>query len=228
MIDEERFFAWLDGELGAEESAAVAAAVARDPELSAKAERHRAVAARLRGAFEPLAGEPVALPGAAVIDLAAARRLRGERRWWHDAAALAATLVLGVAIGTRLLGSDSSPVAVNGETLVASAGLERSLDRHLASAPEGGGHRIGLTFRDRDGRICRTFDSPSSSGLACREADDWAVEALVGPAEGQSGEFRMAAGPDPRLAAMVDAIISGEPFDAAQEKAARDRGWTSR
>lgn len=228
MIDDKSFFAWLDGELGPEESAKVAAIVERDPALGAKAERHRSMNARLRGAFEPLAAEPVPLPRADVIDFAAARRLRSERRWWQDAAALAATLVLGLVVGTRFAVPDSAPVTVSGDRLVASAALERSLDRQLASAPAGGDHRIGLTFRDGDGRICRTFGSPSSSGLACRQADEWAVEALVGPAEGQSGQFRMAAGADPRLADMVDAIISGEPFDATQEKAARDRGWTSR
>jgi hypothetical protein len=35
----------------------------------------------------------------------------------------------------------------------------------------------------------------------------------------------MAAGMDPNLAALVDSSMAGEPFDAAQEKAARDKGW---
>ena len=35
----------------------------------------------------------------------------------------------------------------------------------------------------------------------------------------------MAAGEDPRLADLIDERIAGEPFDAAAEKAARDRGW---
>ncbi len=35
----------------------------------------------------------------------------------------------------------------------------------------------------------------------------------------------MAAGSDPTLAATIDSMIAGEPFDAAQEKAAKDAGW---
>lgn len=228
VIEEERFFAWLDGELGAEESAAVAEAVAASPELSARAERHRSMTARLRGAFDPLVIEPVALPGAEVIDFAAAQRARGERRWWHEAAALAASLVLGLVIGTRFIVSDSAPVTIAGERLVAAAALQRSLDRDLASAPASSAHRIGLTFRDAEGRICRTFSGSAANGLACRQDGRWGIEALVGPTEGQTGEFRMASGQDPRLAALVDEMISGEPFDAAREKAARDRGWSDR
>jgi hypothetical protein len=43
--------------------------------------------------------------------------------------------------------------------------------------------------------------------------------------EGQSGEYRMAAGMDPNLAVLIDSTIEGEPFDAEQEKAAKARGW---
>ena len=226
MIDEERFFAWLDGELAPAEAATVEAAVARDPALKAKADRHRAMANQLRGAFAPVAEQPAALPVAPVVDFATAHAQRRERSRWQDLAALAATLLLGLVIGTRFAASDS-PVAAGNGTLIASAGLDRLLDRQLASAP-GAGERIGLTFRDRDGRICRTFSAGASSGLACRDGENWEVEALMASGEGQTGEFRMASGPDPRIAGLVDGMISGEPFDADQERAARNRGWSAR
>jgi hypothetical protein len=35
----------------------------------------------------------------------------------------------------------------------------------------------------------------------------------------------MAAGMDSNLAALVNSSIAGDPFDPAQEKAARRRGW---
>jgi hypothetical protein len=35
----------------------------------------------------------------------------------------------------------------------------------------------------------------------------------------------MAAGSDPRLAALVDDMIAGEPLDGAGEAAARQAGW---
>jgi hypothetical protein len=85
--------------------------------------------------------------------------------------------------------------------------------------------RIGVTFRDQSGAVCRSFTDPSSSGLACREVKGWRVRGLFAAPEGQGGNYRMAAGMDPNLAALVDSAMAGEPFDAAQEKAARDKGW---
>jgi len=50
-------------------------------------------------------------------------------------------------------------------------------------------------------------------------------EGLFAEPEGQGGNYRMAAGMDPNLAALVDSTMAGEPFDAATEKAAKDKGW---
>ena len=36
---------------------------------------------------------------------------------------------------------------------------------------------------------------------------------------GQSSDYRMAAGQDPRLSELIAQMIVGEPFDAAQERA---------
>ena len=85
--------------------------------------------------------------------------------------------------------------------------------------------RIGLTFRDRSGAICRTFTEPAQSGLACRSGDRWQLRGLFAAPEGQGGSYRMATGMDPGLAALVDSAMTAEPFDVAREKAARDAGW---
>ena len=58
-IEDEKFFAWLDGELAPEEAAQVAAEVASSPELTRAAEQHRAMQARLKAAFDPIANAPV-------------------------------------------------------------------------------------------------------------------------------------------------------------------------
>lgn len=231
MIDDEEFFAWLDGELDDESAARVAAVVAASPELTAKAQRHRRLAVEMRSAFSPViegSGLPPRFGTAEVIDFGAKAAERARGRSWLDArqlAAMAASLAIGLAIGTQLVGRADSPVAVQGEQLVAAAALDQALDTRLASAPDAGTARIGLTFRDATGRICRSFSDASSSGLACREGDRWQIKGLYPAARGQAGDYRMAAGEDPRLAALVDETIAGEPFDAAQERAARERGW---
>ena len=232
-IDDEQFFAWLDGELDAAAAERVAATVAASPELTARAEQHRQLKTGLRAAFEPVAAGAPAPPRfepAEIIDFGARATARQRRRGWFSApqwAAMAASLALGLIAGMQLNGGDGadSPVAVEGGQLVAAAGLREALDHRLASAPAGEGARIGLTFRNADGHICRSFTDAAASGLACREGDEWRIRGLFESGEGQGGDYRMAASGDPRLAALVDQAIAGEPFDAAQEQAAQERGW---
>ena len=198
IMDDEKFFAWLDGELDAAEADAVAALVAADPGLQRKADAHRRLKARLGEAFAPIA---VAIPAPSnVVNLAevrARRSLPSMAQW----AAIAATLVLGLATGSMLTGGSRGPVS-------SEAGL-----------------LIGLTFRDSGGAVCRSFTDGSAQGLACRHGKGWRIRGLFQAGEGQSGAFRMAAGPDPALAALVDSTIAGEPFDATAERGARDADW---
>lgn len=231
MTDEELFYAWLDGELDGEEAGRVAARVAADPELQAKAEQHRLLAAQLRGAFSPVMDEDVPPPRLAteqVIDFQARRAERLERRSSFGVpqwAAMAATLAIGIVAGQFVNNRSGAPIESRGGKLVAAASLDRALDAELASAEGDGRVRVGLTFRARDGGICRSFTDDAASGLACRDGQDWQVEGLFASPEGRQGDYRMAAGEDPRLAALIDERIAGEPFDAAAEKAARDAGW---
>jgi hypothetical protein len=222
MTDEEEFFAWLDGELAPADATRVAARVAASPALAAEAEAHRAMAADLRTAFAP-----AMTPKSEVVDFAARRARRAPARLpqW---AAIAATLVVGMGLGTIVQGGRGSdaPVAFDGGRMVAAAALDGTLTRQLASAgSQGDATRIGLTFRNEQGQLCRTFDGTAASGLACRDGQFWRIEGLYGASAPASGDYRMAAGSDPRLAALVDEMIVGEPLDAAGEAAARRSGW---
>lgn len=231
MVEDETFFAWLDGELPPEEAARIEADVAADPRLSRLAEEHRAMTSGLRNAFGQVASQPVpqrlrdaSRPSADVLSLADARE-RKAPSLWVQLGALAATLVVGIVTGNLLTGSPvRSPVASEEGHLVASAELENALYARLASMPSETGPRIGLTFRDKTGAICRTFEDKAASGLACRENGNWRIRTLF-QSEGQATDYRMASGPDPRLMEEVDAAIEGEPFDAAQEKSAMQKGW---
>jgi hypothetical protein len=230
MMNDEKFFAWLDGELAPDEAAEMQAKVAADPKLAQLAEQHRAFGARLKGAFDPIAAAPVPArvegtlrPSAEVIDFGAAKRSRSipSLPQW---AAIAATLAVGISIGTIVPKGATAPVEVQGGAMYAAAGLNQALDTQLASAPAGD-VRIGLTFRDQAGEICRSFTQQASSGLACRSGGRWKLKGMFAAPEGQATDYRMAAGMDPNLAALVDSSMSGEPLDAAQEQAAKSKGW---
>jgi hypothetical protein len=231
---DEKFFAWLDGELPADEAARVEAEVAASPDLTRLAEEHRAMQAQLKGAFDRVAEavvperlrEAVRPSEPQVIDLAAAKRSRAERRFGSlpQWAAMAASLAVGILVGTAIPQRGGAPVEVQGGKLYAASALNSALDKQLASAPVGE-VRVGITFRDQSGAVCRTFTQTQSSGLACRENGHWQLRGLFAAPGGQSSTYRMAAGMDPNLAALVDSTMTGEPFDATQEKAAREKGW---
>ncbi len=224
MTEEDEFFAWLDGELAPADAVRVEARVAGDPALAARAEAHREMTAELRAAFDP-----VMTAHSDVVDFAARRVERARRipaglpQW-----AIAATLVVGLGLGTMVggRGGSDAPVMIEGGQMVAAAALDQALDRQLASNDQRGEPlRVGLTFRNRQGNLCRSFSGDSASGLACRESEQWRIEGLYGSSGAASGDYRMAAGGDPRLAALVDEVIAGDPLDAAGEVAAQRRGW---
>jgi len=229
MIDDDKFFAWLDGELEPVEAAEMEAAVAADPKLARLAEEHRALAAKLKQTFDPIASVPVPdllqatlRPSADVVDFVAAKRGRPMRalpQW----TTIAATLVVGIFLGTMVPQRSGEPVAVQDGKLYAASSLDQALDTQLASAPQGN-VRIGLTFRDGSGKICRSFSAPAGTGLACRSGNAWRLKGLFAAREDQGSQYRMA-GTDADLAALVDSTMVGEPLDAAAEKAELERNW---
>src|SRR3954453_22128252 len=183
MNDDEKFFAWLDGELASTEAAEMEAKVAADPELRRLAEQHRALGAQMLKVFDPIAAAPVperlqaALrPSAEVIDFGAAKRARSMpalAQW----TAIAATLAIGIFVGTRVPQGTDAPVEAQGGKLYAAAAVNHALDSKLASAPAGD-VRIGVTYRDQAGEICRTFTATAASGLACRNGGRWQMKGL--------------------------------------------------
>ncbi len=236
MTDEDLFYSWLDGELHGDQAERVAARVAADPQLAKLAAQHRALGATLRKAFDPIASAPLpdrlsdALrPGSEVVDLAAARSARAARKpaaGWQQWAAIAATLVVGIVTGTMVQRGNGSPVEEHGGRLFASATLDKALDTQLASAGRASSAvRIGVTFRDQSGALCRSFTDAATSGLACRIGEQWQVRGLFAAPEGGQSDYRMAAGADPALAALIDTTIVGDAFDERQERAAQERDW---
>jgi hypothetical protein len=238
MVSDKTFFAWLDGELDGAESARVEAEVAADERLLEMAAAHRGMQARLKAAFDTqidapvpdvllaaLATQPKAK--AQVLDFAEAKKHREARHWPSVAqwGAIAATLAIGVLVGSMTPRQrDAAPIEVQGGKMYAASGIRHALDTELASAPSGD-VRVGLTFRDQAGTICRSFTASESSGLACREKGRWQLRGLFAVPESQGGDYRMAAGMDPNLAALVDSTMNGEPLDASQERAAQAAGW---
>jgi hypothetical protein len=225
MDQDERVMAYVDGELDPPARAAFEQELAENPALQAEVTRHRRLRTRFAAAFDPVLDEPVPLGLALAVQSA-----NSPRRAWRapQRAAMAACLLVGVVIGRAVLPLSGSWAEHDG-AMIARGALGKALETQLAA--EAGPIRIGLTFRNAQGRWCRTFESTPDrlAGLACREPQGWTAHALAAwtPPASQAG-YRTAGTetPAPVLAA-VDQAIAGLPADAQAERAARDNGWSS-
>lgn len=231
-LSDETLMAYVDGELDPAARSEVEAAIARDPALAQRIEAARRLRASLSRTYDPVLAEPVperlvaAAQGRAARPASRATRPAG---WsWPQWGALAASLVLGLVLGPRLLSRPAAITTQDGR-LVAGGALAAALESQLVSKQTGSEPaRIGLSFLTGSGEYCRTFDlrgEEALAGLACRRGESWQVEAVI-PAGGErSGDYTAASGLPPALAALVAERIAGDALDAGEEAEARARAW---
>jgi hypothetical protein len=248
-ISEEMLMAYADGEVDAATRASIEAAMRDDPEIRKRVARERALREAMQGAFSSVLDEPVperllaaargriGAPARNVVDLAGARgaaaaKASGGLRW--QPAAMAASLLMGLALGYfGWHGSNTLVRSSAGGGITASAALAEALSNQLsADRSPGRVATTGLSFRTKSGGYCRTFalaGADASSGLACREGNDWKIKVLAqSPPASDSSSYRPAASADsPAVRAAVEESIDGEPLDQAGEIAARRSGWAA-
>ena len=268
MSDDDRLAAmmYVDGELSADELAAFDARLAQEPALARAVARERALRAKLDAAFVPVLGEtipgnlldllalpdpqPVAAPPAANDPVSIAgndahrAHLPHASRWsWPQWGAMAASLVLGVLLGARVLAPGA--VSASGAALalaptdtgaiVAQGPLREALEQRIGGADKTkSAVAVGMSFRNLASQYCRTFTlSGGSAGIACKQDDGWVVAHLehaptapIASAALAAGHYRTAASPfSSTLLQAVDDMREGETMDANAEAAARAKGW---
>jgi hypothetical protein len=228
-LDHEKLNRFVDGELLPEEMEGIAALLADNPEMDAYVQRQENLRNQLRHGFRALDGtmprrllETVrTTPVSWQWRLRAALEANRPLRWLVPACA---ALVLGIVASISLRPQSDFGTSASGQ-VIAQGALGKALDKQLAS--QDGPVRIGISFRDKAGQACRTFNSGSNAGLACHDAGTWVVGILVKQVPEDAGAaYRMVG------SAMPDAVrhavttnISGEPFDAAMEARAAKDGW---
>ena len=150
---------------------------------------------------------------------------------------LAASLLVAVGAGV-LLWSQRESVTVLAFT--PAAGVQLTADHPVAQTlqqtpsgttrdwpsgrTEAGSVYPVLSFRDREGDLCREFEvavaESVSIGVACRRGGAWQVEA-IDPGTGRSGiaqGYVPASGPVPaHISDEIDRLIAGDPLDVAAE-----------
>lgn len=225
-FSDETLMAYADGELDSATRADIEGAMAGDPDVARAVERHRRLAARVRTAYAAELEEPVPARLSALVAKPAGRGI-ALRRWQAPAWTALAASVVGLGVAVLLMREPAVPYEEVGGVLLARADLDEALTSALASRPEDARVSIGISFRDRQGDFCRTFQLRQEepvAGLACRHGEAWQLRALA-KAAAQEGEVRTASAMPLAVLQAVDAAIDGEPLDAAAEAAARDAGW---
>lgn len=238
MIEDELLVAYADGECGEADRAKVEQALANDPALRERLEQHRRLAARLNARYGPVAEAPVPdrladllrKQQADVIDFVAAREAKETRRrlpGWGNWGAIAASLAVGVLAGQLALPDRGGLVESKQGALIARGELAEALDVQLASAqPDAAKVRIGVSFRDRAGHYCRSFQAEALSGIGCRSADGWVLpitQSIEGAAP--NGGYRQAGSGDGLVMEAATAMMQGDPLDPETERKVRDKGW---
>ena len=235
-VTPEEIAAFADGELSAEREAAMRDAMAADPDLAKRVDRHRALAARLSQHYAPVLDEKVpdrladlltARSDPAVVDFSAARQQREAKRrkipsrrphrGWIAGPALAASLAVAVILGD----ANTAPGAGYAGPQLAAV-LD---DRLVAEQSPAAETRVLLSFEEEGGQFCRAFSGVSGGGIACRDEEGWRIERRSEGAEAASTDFRMAGADDGAILAEAQEMAAGPALDAAGEQAARERGW---
>jgi anti-sigma factor RsiW len=152
--------------------------------------------------------------------------------FWRAAPSLAAGVVLGLAIGYGLWRQAQVPIGRGaGGALVADGVLDGALSNQLTGAAGSAvAVRIGLSYRAKSGEYCRSFTllATPASGIACRDAGQWHIQALTQDPAVRHDAYRPAATALPApILKMIEEQIQGEPLDAAGESSARQHRWQS-
>lgn len=171
---------------------------------------------------------------ARILDFAAARARRDAEAKaatpplrlsprWGAGAAIAASLVLGLIVGTQMP-REGARTTQDG-ALVATGSLARGLEGRLAADDTPGDLRVLTSFRRNGGDYCRVYEARATSGIACKGDEGWTLERVQATGKREAGEYRQAGSAQADLMTAAQAMASGEPLDAQQERAARAVGW---
>jgi len=253
---DEQLSAYLDGELADHEADRIEQWAATDPEIRQRIDRLAAVDHRLQAAFPVAADEPAIAriaatlsAGSTILPFPARRREQRDTGAGRFVLALmAASLALLIGFGGGFLmrgwqGTTTAPSIAVGP--VAKATTLASL---LETAPTGSPILISgssdaasvvvaSTFRDREGRPCREFETLRGSsatgtatavGVACREEGRWFVRGLVALADDSaapSGITPSSNETKDALDALLSALGATRAMTPAEEAQIIERAW---
>lgn len=229
-FDRATLAAYVDGELDLVAAKQIEKAMESDAGLAEAVSNEQALRSLLSAHFDPVAMEPVPDRLAALLpgNVSSLEEHRNAKtaRWYRPSVmpwgAMAASLVVGLMIGSTALNRDAGYVRDDDGALVASGDLADALQSQLASTQGTNPKvRIGTSFAAKGGGYCRTFESASLDGIACRAGKGWQLKQTLS-GNGTSAYRQASAG---ALAEAAAGMMAREAMDAAAEKSAAKAGW---
>jgi hypothetical protein len=215
---DETLMAFADGTLPEAEALRLAEALETDPALAERVALLAEGRDAARGAFAQVLDEPVPARLLAAAQGPVAGNDNAPRRWRGMGVAVAASLALGVFLGTLAPGGDAPGMLA--------APVRAALDGSATGAL--GAVRVTGTHVVEGGMVCRSFAAQEAQGamlgLACREPDGWRLRVAVARG-GASEAFQPASGGDPVIGEVLERLGAGPVLGTAEEAAAQRRGW---
>ena len=143
--------------------------------------------------------------------------------WRWTGLALAVAIVIALVIPALKDGQTEE----RGGLTYAEDALDLALSEQLVADQRLGTEtRILLTFKDKNGSLCRGFVRANLSGIACRKDNFWHLRVQRDGVDISGNDNRQAASVDKAIMEAARRMASGSALDAIEERAAKSRGWT--
>lgn len=244
---DEKLGAYMDGELSADEAAALEEELAADAGLQARLDALLATNDATRKLFAEVDKEPMPEAVLALLeekqttsDNVVALPVRAAKKVFSMPVAIAASVALVVGflvvdLSRQAAGPISSMEALSAGSIATDSTLHRLLEEtNSGQAVKLGNDETGeavLSFADASGRYCRqvqiTASDNAAHALACRGENSWEVEALAFTDPAPDGQFQPAGATTPvDIISAVDTLIGdADPLDSEQENQAISDSW---
>lgn len=236
-ITEEQLSAFIDDELSAREMEAVREALVEDEHLADRLAELIQVDTLVAQAYSSIDLAPMSK---GVSDALTAHGSEAVKRYprmqvisriksriQSPLGQLATAASLMLVTGLLVFQYTASPTNPSWQEI--SAALESTPSGNPQQLADGSQLTPQLSFADHYGTYCRVYqisnEQQHQQNLACRNNGNWQLTATSNPAAVDESGVYLPASHNSSLNAILDDIISNEPFDQAQEEALIDNQW---
>ena len=236
-VTDEKLSAYIDGELPPEETRSLDVQISEDAELAERVRKLRAINDALISVTSDVLDAPLPEHIVNLIQSDAEEQSSnvvqfqrsGQKSWFESPLAVAAAALFGLVLGGFFtLGPDMGERSeIYAGVVDSKSALHRALETFPSLSAESE-FVPALTFRARNGDVCREIESSDSRALACRSSDRWTVLAVTYKEQKKSSSAYTTASADTSIVfdVLAQEMMQGAPLSADEERALIDQNWS--